>query len=876
MKFHLFIASTLSICWASFLVESAAAQGPQELVPIESVTHVAIQNGNWSNPDTWADGAMPTDGARVHVPPAVHVVVDTAVQERLKTLRLDGTLSFTRTANSLLKVETLIGTANSHLEMGTPTMPIPSEFTAEFLFIDEGPMNLSEDFGQFGKGWVHMGSAVAHGAAKTAWLDLDVPPAEGDTTLWLSSAPVGWGAGDRIVITGTSAEDPTSEEVRVVTEVIDNQVTIDSPLNWGHLPPREDLRVHAGNLSRNVLWHSENPTIDRRGHVMFMNSTEVDLAYVRHHQLGRTNKQVQVDDWFFPTLVADEYVAGERTNIRGRYSCHFHRGGVNPATTPQATVRGCVVEDDPGWAFVNHSSHVDFIDNLSYNVVGGAFQTESGDEIGTFHHNLAVRTVNPDFPILDPETAPVDAREDSQDFAFQGDAFWFHGGGVSVTDNVASGFSGHGFIFWTEGQREVGTTFDLQNMFSVGNIPHGELLGDLTHVQSWWVPVLAFAKNTAYSGSKGFAAYYVHATLFEDITELSPAYLETVHTTFEDLTLWNFLLIGVEMQNCERFTFRNLDVVGPGDEESIGVMNAITVARESHWENCQIQDCAIGMVPPMQGAVEICGGTFANRWDFLIVPPQRDSRAPGWDRDLRIEQAAFGEAPYPSPDRVQFYLAGEAALAGEVPFVEPEFQSLFFLIPDRIFVDTENLPGRWLFHNTQSEDFVPIHPTNAGDAAGSYLSDVLTKANSQLLEDLGLATGGAIMPSDAISDPSVFGGLVSPTAPPMSLPVCHFLRDPLLPANNYDDFGFEACWSDAPTKVAGVASPMTESCAGCLADLNGDGAINISDLLILLGDFGCNDSACSGDATGDGMTNVEDVLALLGAFGEACNPVEVN
>ena len=82
--------------------------------------------------------------------------------------------------------------------------------------------------------------------------------------------------------------------------------------------------------------------------------------------------------------------------------------------------------------------------------MGGAFQTESGNEIGAFINNIAIRTVNPNYPILDPATADVDAREDVQDFAFQGDAFWFHGGNLTIEDNVASGASGHGLFI---GQR---------------------------------------------------------------------------------------------------------------------------------------------------------------------------------------------------------------------------------------------------------------------------------------------------------------------------------------------------------------------------------------------------------------------------------------
>ena len=53
-------------------------------------------------------------------------------------------------------------------------------------------------------------------------------------------------------------------------------------------------------------------------------------------------------------------------------------------------------------------------------------------------------------------------------------------------------------------------------------------------------------------------------------------------------------------------------------------------------------------------------------------------------------------------------------------------------------------------------------------------------------------------------------------------------------------------------------------------DLDQDGFVAISDLLLLLGDFGCSD-ACVGDVDGDGMVTVADLLGgILAAFGEAC------
>ena len=136
----------------------------------------------------------------------------------------------------------------------------------------------------------------------------------------------------------------------------------------------------------------------------------------------------------------------------------------------------------------------------------------------------------------------------------------------------------------------------------------------------------------------------------------------------------------------------------------------------------------------------------------------------------------------------------------------------------------------------------------------------------------------------------------------MAIPSCHFIREPLLEANAYDDFDFFACWDEAnptsgttiPTDHACAANPVPilgctdpaacnftpesttddgsceyDSC-GCLADLNSDGLIAVSDVLILLGDFGCA-SLCIADIDGDGLVGVSDVLIALAEFGLVCS-----
>jgi hypothetical protein len=69
----------------------------------------------------------------------------------------------------------------------------------------------------------------------------------------------------------------------------------------------------------------------------------------------------------------------------------------------------------------------------------------------------------------------------------------------------------------------------------------------------------------------------------------------------------------------------------------------------------------------------------------------------------------------------------------------------------------------------------------------------------------------------------------------------------------------------------GVATVSSlEPPSGPLGDLNGDGVVDVSDLLILLGAWGpCPPSGdCPADLDGDGAVNVSDLLILLGNWGE--------
>ena len=80
------------------------------------------------------------------------------------------------------------------------------------------------------------------------------------------------------------------------------------------------------------------------------------------------------------------------------------RAIVNTATPVR--VSGSVLMDSLGWGYVNHSSFVEFTDNVAYDVDGASFVTETGDEIGTFARNIAIHGIGSGAGLESPQRHP--------------------------------------------------------------------------------------------------------------------------------------------------------------------------------------------------------------------------------------------------------------------------------------------------------------------------------------------------------------------------------------------------------------------------------------------------------------------------------------
>lgn len=62
---------------------------------------------------------------------------------------------------------------------------------------------------------------------------------------------------------------------------------------------------------------------------------------------------------------------------------------------------------------------------------------------------------------------------------------------------------------------------------------------------------------------------------------------------------------------------------------------------------------------------------------------------------------------------------------------------------------------------------------------------------------------------------------------------------------------------------------LTDSDPVCPYDLNSDGNVTISDVLLILSEFGCS-ANCTADLNGDGTVTVEDLLVMLSGFLNGC------
>ncbi len=438
------------------------------LVAYEHVTHVAIADGNWSDTSIWDTGTIPTDDSRVLIPEGISVQVNGIYDQSLRTIRVDGELTFKHNRNTQLRVETLVTSESGYLEIGSSSQPIQDNVTATIIFDDrEDGFVLDSDSADYdplkiGLGLLANGPVRAYGSAKSPYA-VTSGVAAGSTVINVKEVPSNWKAGDKLVIATDSYDDVEGDEIRYLVAVNSNAktITIDQPLELDHIPPtastaavQEKLEIHIINLNRNIVfkseeshladtvvhddpWHNRRSTITEfpgRGHIMFMHHNDVVCEFVEFQNLGRTNLKATTRE----AVTSSTSVSEPAINPVARYAMHFHMAHLNGVNRTPGIIRGCAVDTSPGWGYVVHSSHAIVEDCVSYDVAGAAYVAESGDELGAFINNVSIRTLTADY--LRP----------GRNSGGGGMGFWLTSTNMDVIDNVASGTTGSGFTTWVE------------------------------------------------------------------------------------------------------------------------------------------------------------------------------------------------------------------------------------------------------------------------------------------------------------------------------------------------------------------------------------------------------------------------------------------
>ena len=515
-----------------------------DLVSLSDVTDTAVASGSWFVGTTWQSGSVPGPQARLLIPADMTVTYDGKSDAPLKTLRVDGELRFAPDQDSRMVIDTLVVAPAGRLEIGTSVDPVAPDVRIEILISGDGDIDMGWDPLLLSRGVISHGEVEIHGAVRTPFLKVAAAPLQGADVLVLATPPKGWRVGDRLVVTGTRKRGwawdnetqtllnhPSQDEVVTITALEGDRVSIDRPLMFNHDAPRADLAAYVANLTRNIVFASlggDQTPLAQRGHVMFMHSDRVDVAHAAFNDLGRTDKSREAFDI---TALPD---VTPTSNIKGRYSVHLHKTGMANQETP-ATVTGCVVIGSPGWGYVHHSSHADFVDNVAFGVFGAAFAAEDGDETGLWLRNIAIRSLG-----FDRGQDAAKRGVERHDNGRTGDGFFFAGRLVEAAENVAANTT-HGFVWMTRSAPSAPTLPTLHQP----EIAYGKPV-----VDPEVPPIQGFRDNEAFCTDIGLM-----------VIKKNPSQGHDVRSVLDGFVNWETFR-GVDISYSGHYTLLDFDLIG--------------------------------------------------------------------------------------------------------------------------------------------------------------------------------------------------------------------------------------------------------------------------------------------------------------------------
>jgi hypothetical protein len=420
---------------AVFCLVGIAAQDP--VLEVRSA-----RSGAWSDSKTWEGDKVPGSAMRIRIRPGHRVVYDVRSDEVFRSILIGGVLTFAPDRDTRLNVglinvqpgessaetgfdcdahlpEAKPGESRALLEVGSPERPVDAGRTATIrlhLIPGMDPASFPAIVCCGGGRMDFQGTPM-----NRTWVKLGKPATAGDREITLDEAVSGWAPGDRVIVTSTcrqnkikktfkeSVREGTETEERIVKAVDGSRVTLESPLDFGHIADRQ-YRGEVANLSRNVVVESADPSVSR-GHTMYHRDAAGSIGYAEFRHLGKEG-------------------------VLGRYSLHFHRAG---ESMRGASVVGASIWDSGNrWITIHGTNYLVVRDCVGYRSKGHGFFMEDGTEVfNVLDRNLAVQAfiAKP----LPKQVLPYDKND--------GSGFWWGNCQNTFTRNVACDCDEYGYFF---------------------------------------------------------------------------------------------------------------------------------------------------------------------------------------------------------------------------------------------------------------------------------------------------------------------------------------------------------------------------------------------------------------------------------------------
>ena len=375
----------------------------------------------WSDPASWESGTLPAAGDNLVIKRGILINVDSPALRNI--ILLDGgKIVFSPYKEVRLMADNIKIKQNGSLIIGDPECPFNSR--AEILLTGEAGPDVS--MGHYTKGIsVEAGGNLdIHGATKLSWTKLTktlYPTFPGDEfSMTIMDEPVGWEAGDRLVIASTDFDMKQAEEVEVVScqpcvDLMPCACTV-RPLSgglqfshYGQVYKGVDMRAEVGLLTRNIKIHGD--------------MKDENDTYGGHVKAYEGFETFRIDG-------AELTQMGQKGH-KGRYPLHWHLAKtVDPSKT---YARNNAIHDVFQRCITVHGTHgVTVENNVAYNTFGHCYFLEDGGEKNnTFHHNLGLVTKVAD-------TIPSDRMPAT---------FWVTSPLNTLTENSAAGSEGMGIWY---------------------------------------------------------------------------------------------------------------------------------------------------------------------------------------------------------------------------------------------------------------------------------------------------------------------------------------------------------------------------------------------------------------------------------------------